>query len=77
MTFEDIFPNYKKVLRNAICVGLIVLASSGIAKFPPTLETIYGAVIGAVIAGIVEFTNAYYKKPAANSKKNAIKTFFF
>ena len=77
MTFEDIFPNWKKVLKNALCVGAIVFASSGIAQYPPSLETLYTAVVGAVFAGIIEFVNAYYKKPNTSSNKKAVATFFF
>lgn len=77
MTFEDIFPNWQKVLRNALCVGAIVFVSSGIAKYPPSFETLYTAVVGAVFAGIIEFVNAYYKKSNSKSNKKAVATFFF
>lgn len=77
MSFADIFPNWQKVLRNALCVGAIVFASSGIAKYPPSLETLYTAIVGAVFAGIIEFVNAYYKKPNTSINEKAAVTFFF
>ena len=76
MTFEEIFPNWKTALRNALAVGGIVLASSGLVNYPPSLQTVYTAFVGAVLAVIVEFCNTYKQKNINGNKSNTIKSFF-
>ena len=68
MLFDEIFPNWKVALRNALAVGGIVLASSGLTSYPPSLETIYTAIVGFSLAVIVEFCNTY--KQVSNGKTN-------
>jgi len=76
MTFEEIFPNWKTALRNALAVGGIVLASSGLVNYPPTLQTFYTAFVGAVLAVIVEFCNTYKQKNVDGKNSKTIKNFF-
>ena len=76
MTFEEIFPNWKIALRNALAVGGIVLASSGLVNYPPTLQTVYTAFVGAVLAVIVEFCNTYRQKSVNGKGNGTIKSFF-
>ena len=76
MTFEEIFPNWKIALRNALAVGGIVLASSSIAQYPPKFSVVYSAIIGAILAVIVEFCNTYKQKNVNGNKNNTIKSFF-
>lgn len=76
MSNNKLFPDIKKVLRNAIAVGIV----AGIANFkniyPPSLESLYPIVVGFIIAFGIEFANAYKKQPKPNGHRQNVNTFF-
>ena len=76
MTDKKLFPNIKRVLRNAISVGLIAGAANYQNLYPPTAETLYAVAVGFVIAFVIEFANAYKKQPKANGHRQNMNTFF-
>ena len=77
MFIDELFPNWKTALRNALAVGGIVLASSGIAEYPPSIGTIYSAIIGFILAVIVEFCNTYKQNSNGKTNPGKITSFFF
>lgn len=71
VTKQQLFPDWKKALRSAIAVGLIALVSSGIAEFPPSVETLWAGGIGFILGAAAEFAWFYKRKNNVTSSKKA------
>lgn len=76
MTDKKLFPDIKRVLRNAIAVGIIAAVANFQNIYPPTSEIIYSVVIGFIIAFGIEFANAYKKQPKPHGHNQKVNTFF-
>lgn len=76
MSDLQIFPNWKRAIRNAIAVGIIAGVANFQNTYPPTLETAWSFGIAFCIAFALEFGNAYKQKPVKKSDQKKLTSFF-
>ena len=76
MLNNKLFPDFKKVLRNCIVVGITAGLANFKSAYPPSLEMLWTVAVGFGIAFAVEFANAYKKMPAPHGHRQDLNTFF-
>ena len=76
MSNNKLFPDIKKVLRNAIAVGIIAAIANFKNVYPPNLEMLWTVAVGFGIAFAIEFANAYKKMPKKFGHRQNLNTFF-
>lgn len=76
MMKNKLFPDLKRVLRNAISVGIIASIANFQNIYPPDPQMLWTVVVGFIIAFGIEFANAYKNKPKPHGRRQNINTFF-